>query len=387
MELKKKLTEHPSKIELPNTWPTLIDAQPLLDLERLPINMNLLEHGMPPDFWQYQVDSKIRWFDLQRAGITPENLACWVMVETLNLGYPGREECTLRTDRALTSEFGSGRGRKPYAERLGKKYYWLLLHRLMGILADNLGIKKLNEDWNPGPNYLWSLEVRKSDLTDVRDISTEINYPDSILEGPSYDFPDRNEANIGTWVLTNDFTSGERCLIRTSDSGDEWVALSLNVAEDDRSKGRDSSFEPYQRVSVSIDSLLIPYSASDEDIKRLDRNEWYVYLNSSSACYIAEYPDSLVFNHVSEERGYPSPPTAIEVSQTLLFIGNKSEYDFSFWTPGRPESVCVPKRDIVKALGLNWDKHRGWIDSKGKLIAFDALFKNRRGFFMLRSAV
>lgn len=386
-ELKKNLAEYPSKEELPNTWPTQIDAQPLLDLERLPMNMNLMEHVMIPDFWKYQVDSKIRNFDLQQAGISLKNLACWIMVETLRLGYPGREDCTLHTDNTIDYEFGSGRGRKTYAERLGKKYYWLLLHRLIGILADNLSIKKLYEDWNPGPNHFWSLDVRKSDLTDVRDISTEINYPDEILYGPSYDFPDRNEADVETWVRTNDFTPGERCLVRTSEAGEEWVALSLYAAEDDCSAGRDILREPYQRLSVSLDSILIQHDIEDEDIKRFKNNEWYDNRKSFYNGYIAEYPDSLVFDQLFEEKGYSSLPTRAEVSETVLLRGGDWEYEFSFWTPDHPEDLCVPNKDLVNILDLKWDKQRGWIDSNGKLIAFDALFKNRRGLFMIRSAV
>lgn len=48
--------------------------------------MELWGSGLLPDFWRYQVESKIRGFDLDSAGITYENIACWLMVEDLRLG-------------------------------------------------------------------------------------------------------------------------------------------------------------------------------------------------------------------------------------------------------------------------------------------------------------
>lgn len=67
----------PSKMPTCTIWPTLPDAKPLLDLERLPTNMELWGSGLLPDFWRYQVESKIRGFDLDSAGFIHENITCW----------------------------------------------------------------------------------------------------------------------------------------------------------------------------------------------------------------------------------------------------------------------------------------------------------------------
>ncbi len=188
----KQLNTYPSKGSACIAWPTLPDAQPLIDLEGLPSNMKLWGSSMQPDFWRYQVESKIGDFDLKGAGITYENVACWLMVEVLQLGYPGNKQCALNTDRAINGEFGSGRGRKGYADRLGKKYYWILLHRLLGMLADNVPPKSSYSSWKAGESHLWSVDVRKVDLTDVRDITPQRDYPDELAQSPKYSFPDRS---------------------------------------------------------------------------------------------------------------------------------------------------------------------------------------------------
>jgi hypothetical protein len=121
-QLDKRLKSFPTKVAAPSVWPTLADAKPLLDLEGLPSNMKLWGSALGPDFWRYQVESKIGDFDLKGAGISYENIACWLMRATLKRGYPGRGQCALNTDRAINGEFGGGRGRKGYSDRLGKKY-------------------------------------------------------------------------------------------------------------------------------------------------------------------------------------------------------------------------------------------------------------------------
>ena len=128
-----QLQHYQTNVSLPSRWPVLADVKPLLDLEHLPSNMVLWGESMAPDFWRYQVVSKISGFDLESANISHENIACWLMREALNLGYPGYNHCALNYDRHIGSQYGSGRGRKGYADRLGKKYYWIALHRLLGI--------------------------------------------------------------------------------------------------------------------------------------------------------------------------------------------------------------------------------------------------------------
>jgi len=87
--VRELLANYPGKAVAPAQWPTLVDAEPLLSLEHLSPNMKLWGEPLGPDFWRYQVESKLRNFDLVSASISHENIACWLMVEALRLGYPG----------------------------------------------------------------------------------------------------------------------------------------------------------------------------------------------------------------------------------------------------------------------------------------------------------
>ncbi|HHT2289780.1 TPA: ATP-binding protein, partial [Raoultella ornithinolytica] len=96
-----QLQHYQTNVSLPSRWPVLADVKPLLDLEHLPSNMVLWGESMAPDFWRYQVVSKISGFDLESANISHENIACWLMREALNLGYPGYNHCALNYDRHI----------------------------------------------------------------------------------------------------------------------------------------------------------------------------------------------------------------------------------------------------------------------------------------------
>ncbi|MCV2201074.1 hypothetical protein MLZ57_017635 [Escherichia coli] len=215
-----QLQHYQTNVSLPSRWPVLADVKPLLDLEHLPSNMVLWGESMAPDFWRYQVESKISGFDLESANISHENIACWLMREALNLGYPGYNHCALNYDRHIGSQYGSGRGRKGYADRLGKKYYWIALHRLLGILASNVpALEDPYSDYEPTSDLLWSVDVRKVDLTDVRGIF-QYNQGSSCYRGYLAEYPD---SPVYKQLLNSDedseaFNFTEVSLLR----GNEW---------------------------------------------------------------------------------------------------------------------------------------------------------------------
>jgi len=385
-ETLKRLDASPSKVPTCTTWPRLPDAKPLLDLERLPTNMKLWGSGMQPDFWRYQVESKIRDFDLDSAGITHENIACWLMVEVLRLGYPGFDQCALKMDRVVSGEFGSGRSRKGYADRLGKKYYWILLHRLLGLLADNVQPKTSYSGWKAGPAHLWSVDVRKVDLTDVRDITPPRDYPEEIIQGPRYAFPQRS-GDIKQWIRTDDFTSHGDCIIRTSNAGADWVALSLSARDSDEPPGERSWTESHLGIDISYTSLFVEGKlpafgpgSKGRDAFESQGASWY-------RGYLAEYPDGSVFEQAADEGYFYCGPKGMDFAEIELLRGSEWEYDFSYTTPERPESISVPCQDLVRRLGLVWDRQHGWGNSSGELVAFETRAKRRNGLFVRRDAL
>lgn len=381
-----RLDAFPSKVPTCTIWPTLSDANPLLNLEHLPANMKLWGSGMLPDFWRYQVESKIRDFDLDAAGITHENIACWLMVEVFRLGYPGTNQCALKTDRAISGEFGFGRGRKGYADRLGKKYYWILLHRLLGVLADNVQPRTSYSGRKAGPAHLWSVCVRKVDLTDVRDITPPRDYPDEVIQWPRYAFPDRT-GDIKQWVRTDDFTPHGHYIVRSSNDGAEWVALSLTDGDSDAPPGEHSWTEAHLGFDVYYTSLFVTGKLPAFGPKSRGRDAFESQGARWYRGYLAEYPDGPVFEQAADEGDFYRGPKGMDYAEIGLLRGGEWEYDYAHTTPERPESIHVPCQDLIKRLGLAWDRQRGWLDGKGELVAFETRAKRRSGLFVRRDVL
>jgi hypothetical protein len=380
--LKERLGRFPSKSPVIHTWPTLVEAKPLLDLENLPTNMELWGSHIGPDFWRYQVVGKVSEFDLKAASVTKENIACWIMVETLKLGYPGYKEGVLNYDRALNSEFGSGRARAGYAERLGKKYYWISLHRVLGILADHVKPNASYQGVVPGPEHYWSVDVRKRDLTDMRDLNSERIYPDNILRRREYAFPS-HESDVKKWVQTDDFAMHESSLCCIDATGVTWIALQRNEAANDL--GEDDSWTtPYLSFDVFYTSVL-----ADEVIfgkrsyDRIDRA-----FSDQASCYrsfLAEYPDGAAFNQLVEEG---TTNTHCErLARTMVTLSRGGEWEYEFTSETDQPSLDVPCQDLVRALGLIWDQQRGWVDEAGTLVAFTSGPYRNNALFIRKSAL
>ncbi|GLO20098.1 TPA: ATP-binding protein [Pseudomonas putida] len=380
--LRKRLEQFPSKSPAIQAWPTLVDAKPLLDLEHLPSDMKLWGSNIGPDFWRYQVERKVSGFDLKAASLTKENIACWIMVETLRLGFPGYKQGALNYDRALNSEFGSGRARAGYAERLGKKYYWISLHRLLGVLSDHIPPCASYQGTAPGPDFYWSVDVRKRDLTDMRDVISDGTYPDSILRRREYAFPS-HECDVKKWVKTDDFASHETRLSCTDASGVVWIALQRSEAANDLGE-EDSWTTPYLSFDVFYTSVL-----ADENVFGMRPYDLIDRAFSDNASFyrsfLGEYPDGAAFDQLVEEGSTNTHSDGL--TRTMVTLSRGGEWEYEFTSETDQPSLDVPCQDLVKALGLIWDQQRGWLDEAGTLVAFTSGLYRNNALFIRKSAL
>jgi hypothetical protein len=376
--LSGRLAHYPTRAAAPNPWPAKQDAEKLRSLEHLPVNMDLLTERLRPDFWRYKIEGRVDSFDLKAVGVAHENIAAWVMVETLKLGYPGRQNLALKYDRIINYEYGQGRGRKGYAERLGKKYYWISFHRLLGVLSDNVPLLKGHWRERRAGHY-WSAEVRKADPTDVRDLFPEKKYPDEVLTGPRYTFPPK-EGDVKDWARTDDFTSHGLCLVRTASDGTEWVALSLGAQDRDKDED-DEAWAAHRSADVFYTSVFTSTKVPRDLVSRLKS-----FSESQGAhyyrAYLAEYPDGRIFQQCIDEQETYMGSDALRVTEVSLLRGGEWEYDYSS-TPAQ-ENLRVPCRELVRRLKLTWDRQRGWCEQSGNLASFEGKAKMRWGLFLRR---
>lgn len=123
----------------PLDWPTKADIKSY-DNADYP---KLVHSTTDDDFYRYKLE-----YDLDgRPGVDVPAAARWVVAEVIRLGY--RPERHKSFDGYVVAKYGAGRGKPTWIERIGKKYQWIALNRLIGHVSDHA--PKTARAWDPPP--------------------------------------------------------------------------------------------------------------------------------------------------------------------------------------------------------------------------------------------
>jgi len=344
------------------------------------------------DFQRYVLVNKIDDFDIESKNISYDDIYKWFVVELSKIGYPGDKSKRWTYDTQTLGDYGFSRMRAVYAERLSKKYYWILLRRLVGLLQNTVPHKKKSWDDSPEPTEprLYSLVLRQIDLTDIR-YNCERKYPSLIWSNPSFKSKETNEE----WLNgKSDFFDADSVIGELKDEdGNSWIPLHLYKDEklcspdcDYNYKGSCILVVAYLSTKKYVDSL------SDDDLELFvsdaptqgDSNEYQLYLG--------EYPIARSY-HEKVECGEISEFNYCfkELCKTSFeFLrGNEWGYDCSYSDLDEKESkklagsIKFPSKKLVETLNLCWDGYYGWSNSGNRLICF----QNKEGLFIAKDTL
>lgn len=386
-DVQTRLDSYPTRHKPIVHWPTLDDAKPILDNNQIPSNMKLKPTGMYTDFSQYVVQLRIRRFDMDGAGITYENILAWIMVQAIQAGYleAGNGNCIVY-DQQIVKEYGQGRAHQRFAERLGKKYYWIALHRLVGVLSDTVATRGDYDGTVPDANHLWSQELRDIDLTDLRNFIPVPDYPLELLGCSEYPFEDQ-PASDHEWVRSmKELTPHGDALLHKDARGTLWVLLEFFGAASSRGFDEDVISGSYRQVSLDYSSVFIaksmsvPVSLGSRDLESMFESD----SNSDYRGFFAEYPSRGYFARVKQKNGflddYVTGKYHCNFSSADLLRGGEWEYDCS--APEGAPSLTVPGSDLINELGLTWDMQSGWLVENGSLAVVWLTSEERKGLFI-----
>ena len=340
----------------------------------------LTNNGLGSDFKRYKLIPRLRLFDIENSDITHEDIYRWFIVELYNLGYPGNNELCWKFDRYLMGKHGNGRAKPVWAERLSKKYYWILLNRLLGILKNTIEYKQsvYSDVTEPLHPRLVSLDVRKIDLTDLRynhqeEVVRNIQTPTIIIE--------KNE-NPPTWLVSEKYFSDIPCIICSSkdETGKTWIPL---VFYDSHKEGISSKEYPYKEKAVQFSSILMKKedftNSNDLLHKQILYSDIFEVITNDYKIYLGEYPYTRPCREMIETNYWPQEyelgnnnkyiPTALE-----LLRGGEWEYDCSF----NSETIIVPSPFIIEKECLKWDRKNSWLDINENLVIISAKTTNGR---------
>jgi hypothetical protein len=340
----------------PLTWPTEADIAPY-DSTDYP---KLMHSTTDDDFYRYKLE-----YDLKdRPGIEVPAAARWVVAEVIRLGY--RKEWHAWFDGYVMGKYGGGRGKPKWIERIGKKYQWIALSRLIGYVSDHA--PKTSSSWDPPPPPVPGPATTISRQIDPTVIEFEPANDRPRSWVPTYDCAPTASKTDAQWVAddtdmpTIDVTDAEH-------EGRPFIVLAgfydWNDATDGskRSRGIWTHLYPHMVSTTDLPAALAELEGRDllgHDISNSPRTH---------DGYVGEFPyghhhgESIyVVNHESgEPLSVPSQPASWDI------LG---EYEYA---PGDHETISLdaPAPEFFGPApgNLHWNGRNGWTDSTGKLIA------------------
>lgn len=320
------------------------------------------------DFAKYVLEPCVlSHYDLHSAGINQKQIYCWFIKAVSELGYPGVDEKCYKYDRYLLGKYGGGRGRKTWAERLGKKYYWILLHRLAGILADNFPRKV--DSWYRDPILprLQGIDLRDIDPTDLRAFFPQIEINTEWYQPVNYDFDITENLSHDQWAELKDFPNLKEILEFTDKQDEKWFHLSLYSSLQKVISNENNAKYTHRDLITLINTAFVPYSDIENIKKELSKNSFIdnLMIPHDNKLLILEYPNTITCNQrfqsreINLECEIPGTENA-KITMIQLLRGNEWEYDCS--QDEYSENINVPAPDLVNFGNLKWDGQSSWLD-------------------------
>ncbi|MFF4910542.1 hypothetical protein ACFY2T_37450 [Streptomyces sp. NPDC001260] len=342
---------------VPLVWPRPEEAEPYREDRDYP---KLYFSCMADDFFTYVIQPAMR----NRPGIDPQAAARRILVDAVQLGY--NPDLHAAFDQHILHAYGGGRSKPKSIERIGKKYQWIAIARLLGQLNDHVPEKP--DRWDPPPPAIpgpQTTRLRQMDPT-VCDAPQDDTAPPRPYV-PRYAWEAFTQAgSLGEWIA-DDTHLPEVPVDITADSIPR-VILAGNY-EWQREEGSRSNRPTIWTHRVS---LLVKTDDLDELLAELTGKDLAEYVSSAGSAmytdgFVGEYPfgqhyaaESHVRAHEHEESfGVVTTPTTFDI------LG---EYEYS---PTSQISLIAPSPILFGAEPgqLQWDGHRAWRDGEGRSIA------------------
>jgi hypothetical protein len=340
----------------PLDWPTEAEIAPY-DSDDYP---KLVYSTTDDDFYRYQLEHDLK----NRPDIDVPAAGRWVVGEVVRLGY--RPERHAWFDGYVLGMYGGGRGKPKWIERIGKKYQWIALNRLIGYVSDHA--PKTPSAWDPPPAPVAGPATTISRQIDPTVIEFEpvVGTPRSWV--PTYDWAPGSGHTDAQWIADDsDFPT-----IAVTDAeyeGRPFIVLSGFYDWDDatdsseRSRGIWSHLYSHLVATTDLPAAVTELEGRDllgDDISNSPQ---------SHDGYVGEFPYGhhhgetihVVNRESHDPLGVPTEPASWDLA---------GSYEYA---PGNHETISLSAPAPVlfgPAPGnLRWNGRNGWTDSTGKLIA------------------
>ena len=318
------------------------------------------------DFFAYAMRCLRHWEE----GMSRPDMAQW-MLQTIAKDYQFVGSGCESYDRQVVEEYGGGRGRPMWAERIGKKYMWMAMHQLASHLHDNVVTKRVR-------TLLILAEGRQLDpsLPRCRDQSKEHQYFPATRINTQYALRDKG------WIVRKDDVPkvSELVEVQTANSQD-WRPL---VAYLNSGTPKDQRCYAYREMFLF--GYLVPAANADLLFERLAGlsfdGGWMpegLRLGDEKG-FVAEYPWATSFNTIPDHFSHAGDDGLLkDFVPAWNELSCEWEYDGTTWKGGAPSSthntlaerLLVPARLFFGGGDLWWDGLGGYRDVDDRVVFLD----------------
>lgn len=291
----------------------------------------------------------------------------WVMAEVERLGFDSRFD---RYDGYMLQKFGGGRGRPTWAERVGKKYQWIALYRLIGLVADNIPLAP--DPWEPEPTAeaLPALQApgeRNLDPTVLlRHVATD-RFAAAWWIPCALDF--YPELSPEEWLDRMDFPDTTNQVAVTGPDGALWLTLHAYLDWDDRADHADYDVARRQ-CWAQLRSYLVPREDSEKLWRWLRRQDFHGRWMPEgdhwlSYVFAGEYPWATQALH-NIPTGESYRDARVPVSMVPTVYDQSLEFEFDSYHE-ETINLLLPAPQMFSGGELIWDGESGYRDAGGTL--------------------
>jgi len=304
---------------------------------------------------------------LSRRG-NPDFFACqkWIMAEVERLGFDNRFDSY---DGYMLHQFGGGRARPTWAERVGKKYQWIALYRLVGLVADKVPLEP--EPWEPElpaelPPSLQAPDERNLDPTVlVRHVATN---PFAVSWWNRVALDLRRELSPEEWLDCLCFPDTTDQIGLTRADGTRWLTLEAHLEWDDRHDRTDYDVA-HRKCWVQLRSYLVARKNSKKLWRWLSKQDLHGRWMPEGRhrlpyVFAGEYPwGTQSLRNVLTDGSYQDDKVPVPVLPTAyeqIFEFDDSYHDQTIHT-------LVPAPQLFLGRELQWNGAGGYRDAEHTL--------------------
>jgi hypothetical protein len=291
----------------------------------------------------------------------------WILAEVKRLGLGPQMD---NYDGWMLYHHGGGRGKPEWAERIGKKYQWIALYRLIGMVADNVPVTPSPWDHPLPPSVPPALQApgeRNLDPTILmrrppEDTATSWWVPFS----PDF-FPHHT---VAEWLEDAPYPDSRRLIEVEDPQGRSWLALQTYANWDDRTDKGEWDV-PYRSCFMQVRSYLI-------DARSIGSFwSWVAKQNLEGRRQIPEGAQWIEYSYGGEYPWAVSPQRHLALMQAesdpfkfpITPTANDQSLEFGFDSYHEETiSYLVPHPRLLERSSLHWDGVAGYRTPDGTTV-------------------